>query len=63
MTDKPKTKLTKAEAGRIGGKIGGKISKGGGRPKGSSKYATEEERLEAKRESVRRYRAKKKHSG
>lgn len=50
-------KLTHAEAGRLGGlkggKIGGKISRGGGRPK---KYQTDEERLEAKREAVRRYR-------
>jgi hypothetical protein len=37
-------KLTKAEAGRLGGLIGGRISIGGGRPK---KYHTESERRAA----------------
>ncbi|MBX3288355.1 MAG: hypothetical protein KF855_03325 [Acidobacteria bacterium] len=46
MLSKPK--LTKAEAGRIGGQR----SRGGGRPKGSSKYKTDEERLAAKRASA-----------
>lgn len=42
MSDKPK--LTKAEAGRLGGRIGGKLSRGGGRPR---KYATASERQKA----------------
>lgn len=43
-------KLTKAEAGRIGGlkggRLGGKISRGGGRPR---IYSTDDERREARR--------------
>lgn len=46
-------KLTKAEAGRLGGlkggRVGGAKSRGGGRPK---KYATDEERLAARRASA-----------
>lgn len=50
-------KMTKAEAGRLGGKIGGKLSKGGGRP---PKYNTDEERKAARVAQTQAWRRRKK---
>lgn len=58
MNDTDK-KLSKAEAGRLGGKIGGRRSRGGGRPK---KYTTEDERRAARVRSQQEYRERLKQS-